>query len=244
MGFKYISAYFKHRFAAKTRHGTHSPFVYKLADEVIYDFSPKKVYAEIEVLRKKLLNDHKIQLKGAEQLKKGLRSPRLLQLVFRLAAYHQPHQLIEIGTGDAMTTAYLAKACPAANLLSLVPTAEIAAGAKQNLELIGVHNVLFTSGDLIHQFKTAIEITEALDFVYVGGKNSRSFVLDIFDLCLAKTNEHTILLFDQLYWNEEMKEAWQTIKNHPEVTVTIDLFWFGLVYFRKGQAKEHFKLKF
>ena len=244
MGFKYISAYFKHRFAAKTRHGTHSPFVYKLADEVIYDFSPKKVYAKIEVLRKKLLNDHKIQLNGAEQLKKGLRSSRLLQLVFRLAAYHQPQQLIEIGTGDAMTTAYLAKACPTANLLSLVPTTEIAELGKQNLGLIEVQNVVFTSGDLINQFKTAIEIAEALDFVYVGGKNSRSFVLNIFDLCLTKANEHTLLIFDQLYWNEEMKEAWQTIKNHPQVTVTIDLFWFGLVYFRKGQAKEHFKLKF
>ncbi|RZJ82878.1 MAG: SAM-dependent methyltransferase, partial [Chryseobacterium sp.] len=27
-------------------------------------------------------------------------------------------------------------------------------------------------------------------------------------------------------------------------TVTNDLFWIGLVYFKKGQAKEHFKLKF
>lgn len=244
MGFKYISAYFKHRFAAKTRHGTHSPFVYKLADEVIYDFSPKKVYAEIEVLRKKLLNDHKIQVNGAEQLKKGSRSPRLLQLVFRLVAYHQPQQLIEIGTGDAMTTTYLAKACPTANLLSLVPTAEIVTEVKQNLDLIGVHNIVFTSGNLIDQFKTTIEGAKAIDFVYVGGKNSRSFVLNIFDLCLTKADEHTILFFDQLYWNEEMKDAWQTIKSHPQVTVTIDLFWFGLVYFRKGQAKEHFKLKF
>jgi predicted O-methyltransferase YrrM len=244
MGFKYISAYFKHRFAARTRHGTHSPFVYKLADEVIYDFSPKKVYTEIEVLRKKLLNDHKIQVNEAKQLKKSLRSPRLLQLLFRLVTYHQPETLIEIGADNGMTSAYLAKACPDANLLSLVPTAETAAVAKQNLNLLEVHNAVITSGNLTDQFKTAIAGTEALGLVYVSGKNSRSFVLNIFDLCLTKSNEHSILIFDQLYWNEEMKEAWQTIKNHPQVTITIDLFWFGLVYFRKGQAKEHFKLKF
>ena len=41
-----------------------------------------------------------------------------------------------------------------------------------------------------------------------------------------------------------MKEAWQEIKAHPKVTVTIDLFWMGLVYFRKGQAKEDFLIRF
>ncbi|MBL7882976.1 MAG: class I SAM-dependent methyltransferase, partial [Bacteroidia bacterium] len=39
-------------------------------------------------------------------------------------------------------------------------------------------------------------------------------------------------------------EAWEEIKRHPKVTVTIDLFFIGLVFFRKEQAKQHFIIKF
>jgi hypothetical protein len=40
-----------------------------------------------------------------------------------------------------------------------------------------------------------------------------------------------------------MKEAWEIIKVHPQVTVTVDLFWIGLVYFKKGQVKEDFLIR-
>lgn len=244
MGFKYLSAYFRHRFAAKTRHGTHSPFVYKLADEVIYDFSSKKVYEEIEAHRKKLLNDDKTANHFNKQTKNGLRSARLLQLVFRLVAYHQPKQLIELGTDLGITTAYLAKACADTSVLKLVDTQEMAISTQQNLATIGVKNVTLEFGKLEEIFKITIAKTKTLDLVYVGGKNTKDFALTIFNLCLTKANEDTVLIFDQIYWSEEMQSAWQTIKNNPQVTVTIDLFWFGLVYFRKGQAKEHFKLRY
>jgi hypothetical protein len=52
------------------------------------------------------------------------------------------------------------------------------------------------------------------------------------------------LIFDDIYWSEGMKQAWAEIKAHPQVTVTVDMFWIGLVYFKKGQVKEDFKIRF
>jgi hypothetical protein len=40
-----------------------------------------------------------------------------------------------------------------------------------------------------------------------------------------------------------MTEAWQYIKNHESVSVTVDCFHLGFVFFRKEQAKEHFKIR-
>jgi hypothetical protein len=40
-----------------------------------------------------------------------------------------------------------------------------------------------------------------------------------------------------------MTEAWQTIKAHPKVSVTIDTYQWGMVFFRKEQAKEHFTIR-
>jgi len=190
--------YIKHRLTAKSRHGTHSPFVYKLVDEVIYDFSAKKVYDEIEKQRKKLLNDGRAGL-----------NTRLLQLMYRLAYNHPSQMVILLGPDLGKESLYLAKAKP---------------------------------GTLI--VTQRIEDSFSLDFVYITGAYTKETMLNYFNTCLPKVHENTLLVFNDIYRSKGMKEAWKEIKAHPKVTVTIDLFWIGLVYFRKGQVKEHFKIKF
>ena len=42
-----------------------------------------------------------------------------------------------------------------------------------------------------------------------------------------------------------MEEAWNEIKQHKSVTLTIDLFFIGIVFFRKEQkTNEHFTIRF
>lgn len=41
-----------------------------------------------------------------------------------------------------------------------------------------------------------------------------------------------------------MTEAWETIKKHPKVKVTVDtFFWGGFVFFRKEQVREDFIIR-
>ena len=45
--------------------------------------------------------------------------------------------------------------------------------------------------------------------------------------------------------NNEMEKAWEEIKKHEAVTLTIDLFFIGLVFVRKAQKeKEHFIIRY
>lgn len=260
MVFQFFVDYLKHRLTAKSRHGTHSPFVYKLTDEVIYDFSSKKVYNAIEQQRKKLLNDDRVitvtdlgagshlnknrTKKVKEIAKNALKSPRLAQLIYRLAHNQQPKQLIELGTCLGITTAYLAQAQPEAQVLTIEGCPETAAIAHQNFTELDLKNVELQVGNFNDLLPKAIADAADLDFVYIDGNHTEAATLNYFDWCLPKINENSLLIFDDIYWSDGMKAAWKTIKNHPQVTVTIDLFWIGLVYFKKGQAKEHFKIKF
>lgn len=260
MVFKFIADYLKHRITAKSRHGTHSPFVYKLTDEVIYDFSAKKEYEAIEAQRKKLLNDDKLitvtdlgagshlnknrTKKVKEIAKNALKKPSLAQLIYRLALAQQPKNIIELGTCLGITSAYLSKAVPNANVLTIEGCPETAAVAYQNFKDLGLQNTELQVGNFNELLPKAIDAAEQLDFVYVDGNHTKEATLNYFNWCLPKLHEGSLLIFDDIYWSDGMKEAWQEIKNHPQVTVTVDLFWIGLVYFKKGQAKEHFKIKF
>ncbi len=260
MLFQFVADYLKHRLTAKSRHGTHSPFVYKLVDEVIYDFSGKKVYDDIEKQRKKLLNDETMltitdlgagsrlntnkQKKVSQVAKNALKNQRLAQLIYRLAHHHPAQKIIELGTCLGITTAYLAKANQEANVVTMEGCPETANVAYQNFVSLGVKNVELQVGNFNELFPKEVEITPHLDFVYIDGNHTKEATLNYFNLCLPKVHEGTLLIFDDIYWSNGMKEAWEEIKAHPKVTVTIDLFWIGLVYFKKGQVKEHFKIKF
>ena len=64
-------------------------------------------------------------------------------------------------------------------------------------------------------------------------------------MLIKKTDENSILIFDDIHWSEEMELAWKEIQNHPLVTVTIDLFFIGIVFFRKENiVKQHFQINF
>ncbi|WP_317174946.1 hypothetical protein [Hymenobacter qilianensis] len=65
-----------------------------------------------------------------------------------------------------------------------------------------------------------------------------------FEQCLACRTDQSVFVLDDIHWSAEMEKAWEAIKAHPEVMLTVDLFFMGLVFFRKNQPKQHFSLRF
>ncbi|WP_207422044.1 O-methyltransferase [Desertivirga brevis] len=255
-----LKSFIRHRLKAKTRHGVHSPFVYKLVDEVIYNFSSNSVYEEVESLRNELLKDARLvritdlgagshvnnnKEKQVRQIaKNALKPAKLAQLIYRLAEERKPRIIIELGTCLGLTTSYLAKAAPDAEVISIEGCPETAKVASENLRKLNASNTQVLTGNFDLVLPPVIDAAETLDFVFVDGNHRKDATVNYFKWCLPKVNENTLIIFDDIYWSKGMEEAWEEIKAHPQVTVTVDLFWIGLVYFKKGQQKEHFYIKY
>ena len=260
LNLRFAKDYLLHRLKAKNRHGLHSPFVYRLVDEVIYDLRPKKVYGEIESLRSALLSDDRVinvtDLGAGSHLNKNrekkvsqiahnaLKPPKLAQLLYRLAADMQPGNMIELGTCLGITSVYLQKAAPKTKVYTLEGCPETAGVASEIFKTAGAGNISLTIGNFNDTLPGIIAGLDQLDFVFIDGNHQKEATLNYFEWCLPKVHENTLLIFDDIYWSEGMKEAWAQIKAHAKVTVTVDLFWIGLVYFKKGQAKEDFLIRF
>jgi predicted O-methyltransferase YrrM len=252
--------YIKHIISAKTRHGVHSPFVYKLIDEVIYDFKDKSSYKNIEDLRKKLLKDERsititdlgagshVNNQKQKQIKalakNALKPKKLAQLLFRLAQAFQPKNIIELGTCLGITSAYFGKAVADAKIYTLEGCPQTAAMAKENLDQLKLNDIDVIVGNFDDTLPKVIQNLEQLDFVFVDGNHRKQATLAYFEWCLPKVHDQSVMIFDDIYWSAGMKEAWEQIKAHPQVSVSIDLFWIGLVFFKKGQAKEDFRVRF
>ncbi len=52
------------------------------------------------------------------------------------------------------------------------------------------------------------------------------------------------IIFDDINYSSEMLEAWNEIKSNFQVSVSIDIFQMGLVFFRGGIVKQDYVIRY
>ncbi|GAA3946317.1 class I SAM-dependent methyltransferase [Hymenobacter algoricola] len=256
-----ILRYFRFLLRSGNAHGLHSPFVFGLYTRVIHDETAYAAYIPIEARRRELLRSPAsitVRDFGAGSHTGAGRQRRLRdiartaakprpfgQLLFRLVQHFRPGVVLELGTSLGLTTAYLAAAAPAAHVVTFEGCPQTAAVARQTFEQLGLTNVEQVEGNLDETLPAALAaLPGPLDFAFFDGNHRYEPTVRYFEQCLPYRTDQSVFILDDIHWSAEMAQAWQTIKAHPDVRLTIDLFFVGLVFFRPNQPRQHFSLRF
>lgn len=254
----FLIKYLKYWFSAKNAHGIHSPFVFALYNDVINKKGSYYSFDKIERLRKKLLiskkeidvNDLGAGKSGkrtiSEIAERSAKSRKYCELLFRIADHFKPGTILELGTSLGISTAYLASGNGNAKVITIEGCPNTAAEAKINFEALGLKNIESIVGNFNSVLPAVVCQLPTADclLVFIDGNHRKVPTLNYFNQCLAHANNDSIFIFDDIHWSGEMEEAWKEIKKHHAVTVTIDLFFLGLVFFRKEQVKEDFTIRY
>lgn len=263
-----IKSYLQFLWHSKNEHAVHSPFVFNLLTKCFYDRKSKPEYQVLKNYRNSLLENNKtIEVTdfgaGSKVFKSNTRainkiartagiSPKRARLLFRIANYFQAdpsdsepaeQTILELGTSLGLATAALALGNPKAKITTLEGCSNTLSIANTQLQQFGLTHV----NSVVTQFETYLDNLRLspLDFrlIYFDGNHSKKATLEYFELLLPSISNDTVWIFDDIHWSKEMEEAWKTIQKHPKVTVTIDTFQWGLVFFRREQPKEHFIIR-
>ena len=245
---------------AGDEHSIHSPFMFDLYTNVITDKSAFYAFGKIEGIRSKmLLSSEKIPVQdfgtGGEEKNQRMLSLSFIarkyvkpkkegQLLFRLVNYLHPANLLELGTSLGITTLYLATPQSKSRVVTIEGCPNTAAVAQKNFKMAGVTNIYQVTGEISVSLPAALKQFERIDFVYFDANHRKGPTLDYFNACLRLHHANSVFVFDDIYWSKEMAAAWNEIRNHPAVTITVDLYTMGIVFFREGQPRQHFRLKF
>ncbi|MDX1463828.1 MAG: class I SAM-dependent methyltransferase [Marinirhabdus sp.] len=252
-----ITSYLSFLLRSTNQHGVHSPFVYDLLIKCFYNSTKYTEYKTLATHRQRLKNDGATitvtdfgagsrvfdsnQRKVSDIAKHAGISPKRQRLLFRLSRYFQPKNALELGTSLGMGTAAMAMGAPKAKIISIEGCSATSEKAKEYLGAFQFDDLHIANSSFTDFFQQAG--TTTFDMVYIDGNHSKKATLFNFKALLGHVHADSVLIFDDIYWSKEMTEAWQEIVRHPKVTVSIDTFHWGLVFFRREQRKEHFVIR-
>lgn len=242
-------------------HGIHSPFVFDFVIHVLNGKSDAGVVKQIESRRSVLLADKTMievedfgagsavirsnQRRVDKIAASSLKAPKYAQLLNRMAAYYKPAVMLELGTSLGITAAYLASGNPKGKLYTLEGSGVIASIARKSFSVCNCGNIELSEGDFTKTLPNLLKELQFVDLAFVDGNHRKKPTIDYFHQLLAKSTSSSVFIFDDIHWSAEMEEAWEEIRKHPAVTLSIDLFFIGLVFFDPSiKVKQEFVIQF
>lgn len=255
MNLHFIKHFCLHYLSAKWIDVLHSPFVFNLYQSCIKREKNLYPYQEIEQIRARLLKDNRALFYedfGAsaksrnERVKtlasKHLKPARIAQIISRIRQHLNHQTCIELGTSLGITTQYLAlHASNETQIYTIEASKEVRKIALEELSKNpAVHSIEGTFDEVL---PNTLSTLQKVDLVFIDGNHSYDATLRYFEWIKPYLHNDSIIIFDDIYWSSGMTNAWEIIKQDKSVQVSVDLFFIGLVFFRKEQVKEHFKLR-
>ncbi len=254
IGFEYI----KYRWNAKGRHGIHSPFVYDLLDKCLKIKLADADKKSLEALFSQLENDkNTIEIADFGAGSKKLTHTRSIESIFKtssskgkygrllyqLARFYSPKNILEFGTSLGIGTAYLQLGNRAATVTTIEACKNTRKKALENFKILELEEIVSHQMTFDAYLKT-LPPSASFDLIFVDGHHDGEALLNYMKQLRSFAHDETIFILDDIRWSTSMLNAWNEIVADENYHVTLDFFRFGVVAPRKHQVKEHFTLKF
>lgn len=259
LAFKYLSYYLG---ADNGKgHGIHSPFVYAFITKVLNDRTAYPCYREIEQQRNELRKNNNLldvedlgagstKMKSRQRsigdiARHSLKPPKYAQLLYRIARHYRPDCILELGTSLGITTAYLARGNSEATVITCEGASAVAEQAKKLFGNLQLSSIECITGDFAETLPDLLNRGLRPTMSFIDGNHRKAPTLAYFEMLLQHVTPGSFMIFDDIHWSSEMEEAWQIISRHERVSLSIDLFFIGLVFFNPDIRKQqHYRIRF
>lgn len=241
-------------------HGIHSPFLFDLITRVFRNKIDSDIVLNIERIRKRLVSDNRIIRvtdfgSGPKRKRDALRKVSEIvrdssvpvkygRFLAKLSGEFGRDCIIELGTSLGIGTMYLA----AGDRDALVHTVEgcplISEIADENFKAAGYGNIKRYNDTFTRALADFKASGMKPGLVFIDGDHRRDRVIGYFNELCSISDARTVFVFDDIYNSAGMGEAWDVIKNDKRVTLSIDIFRMGLVFFRKGLTPAEFIIRY
>ena len=221
-----LTSYLKYLLQRKSEYGIHSPFVYDFMCKVLNDSGSNRDYDTIYRVARLLDKRKYIHYNLRKQSRR----------LYRMVRYFEPDSVVSFGRLTALNTTALAL-----GHLQTKIYLEQSDDFLETLNSMGIVNV-----NLIQPAEFDSEHFRRLNtgFVFFSRASFEDDTWDYLVDCLNYKTADSVFVIEGIHHNKAMEDAWEEIKGNEDVSVTLDLYCIGMVFFREGIEKQDFVLKY
>lgn len=234
----------------KLNSNTSSEFVkkaFQYTKKGIYSTAEQNIFRELELYKKELATN-KTQIsyeifntdekKSVSEIAPRAGSPgKWCEFFYFLSKFSNAKNILEIGTNLGVSGQYFLSAIrdEPSKFISLEGVPGLCSIASERFdELAGKQTEFEVVQGLYDETLPKIAASgQTFDLVFFDGNHKYEPTLHYFDLLKDNFSRHAILIFDDIYWDEQMEKAWRQLKEIPGVYCTIDFFKLGIVLYDK-----------
>ena len=240
-------------------HGIHSPFVFDFITGVLRKDMPAKEKEAVNSIRRSM-EDCKIRvtvndlgagsgsLQGSRRLcdiaRRSSVHHRYGKMLYNIASAYDGLSILEMGTSLGISSLYLALGAPSSEIVSIEGCPALSAIAEKNFSKAGVDNIRVLRGDFKEVLPGLKEDGYKASLVFVDGNHRKRAVLEYFKSLKELIAGESVIILDDINYSFEMNEAWKEIKSDLDVSLSIDVFQMGLLFFKKGMVKQDFVIRY
>ena len=176
--------------------------------------------------------------------KYSLKTERECILFANMVEFMRPERILELGTSFGITTSYMAMAQYTPAVVTVEGCPNTALIAKSTFKTLGFENIELIIGSFDDIIPSQLSTPDKFNMAIIDGNHAYKPVVEYFNALAQQMPDNGVIVIDDIRWSLEMIRAWEEIKKHPEVILSIDLFSIGIVFFNKALPKEDVMLWF
>ncbi|MGB5822349.1 MAG: hypothetical protein WBG90_22895 [Saonia sp.] len=111
-----------------------------------------------------------------------------------------------------------------------------------NLKNVGILSKDATlKNSILKEFPSLNFTVAPYDMIYIDElmfNNGKSYTINEHDI-----HNDTIILIKGIHRDQNNRDLWKDLKKMGQITVSLDMFYCGVLFFRKEQTKQHFRIR-
>jgi predicted O-methyltransferase YrrM len=152
--------------------------------------------------------------------------------------------IVELGTSFGISAMYLAASYPASTVITIEGSPSIAAMAEDNFREAGLNNIKVITGSFDEILPEIAEAGIKPGLVFIDGNHRKEPVVNYFSRMAEISDSKTVIIIDDINYSKEMEEAWNEIKGFDKVSLTVDIYRMGIVFFREGINHKNYIIRY
>lgn len=215
--------------------GIHSPRLFYIVSMLVYDRHAYYAWRKIEQCRRKRLHKRDAERRHVDEI--------AARLVVDLGhVMKRPLYIAQLGTGDGITTAYMAAAGSQNRVRTYGGESPQIAQARDIWHELGINNITVVEGDVPDTLYNSARAKEQVDLAYIG-VTSPEQMWQRYLAVVPSVHTASIVLVEGIHQSRETERVWQQMCDRKEVTSGLDMYQVGMLVFDPHYLKRNYKLR-